>query len=102
MHERNANPTRGAQCAVAQYTIPRRRICAAAHRGSCVNVVRTLTVFFSVFASFSHNASTVVASLDSTNVFRDRLGDHCREFGVKQCSNGALTSPLVLLHITDV
>ena len=37
---------------------------------------------------------TVVASLHRADVFRVRLGGHCREFGVKPCSNVAYFSTL--------
>ena len=49
--------------------------------------VRTLTVFISVF--FAVIQLTVVASLHRADVFRVRLGGHCRDFGVKPCSNVA-------------
>ena len=57
---------------------------AAAQRGSWVKFahVRTLTVFFSVF--YRGGTIDVVASLHRADVFRVRLGGHCREFGVKR------------------
>ena len=53
----------------------------------------TLTVFFSAFVfSLAVIQSSVVASLHRAGVFRVRLGGHCREFGVKPCSNVAYFS----------
>ena len=43
--------------------------------------------FFSVVIQL-----TVVASLHRDDVFRVRLGGHCKEFGVKPCSNVAYFS----------
>ena len=90
----NANHARCAPSLAARCAIPRCRMRAAAHRGSWVKVVhvRTLTVFFSVFVSSPVMQLTVVASLHRADVFRVRLGGHCREFGVTPCSIGAYFS----------
>ena len=50
------------------------------------NPYRHLT--FSVFSAVIQ-LTVVVASLHRADVFRVRLGGHCREFGVKPCSNSA-------------
>ena len=46
------------------------------------------------FSYFRKNRSTVLASLRRAGVSVTSPGGHCREHGVKSCSNGALTSPL--------
>ena len=48
--------------------------------------------FLFSFLLFAVIQLTVVASLHRADVFRVRLGGHCREFGVKPCSNGAYFS----------
>ena len=46
------------------------------------------------FSYFRRNRSTVLANLRRADVSVTSPGCHCRENGVKSCSNGALTSPL--------
>ena len=73
---------------------PYRDAACAPHRGSWVKVVHvcTLTVFFLVFVFSAVILLTVVASLHRADVFRVRIGVHCKEFGVNSCSNGAYFS----------
>ena len=55
------------------------------------DIVRRLTVFFPVFPAVIQ--LTVVASLHRADVFRVRLGGHCREFGVKSSVLDEVNAP---------
>ena len=92
--ERNANHARGAPSPAARCAIPRCRMLAAAHRSSWVKLYMYVRSQFSFQLSFFPAVIqlTVVANLHRADVFRVRLGGHCREFGVKPCSNGAYFS----------
>ena len=56
--------------------------------------VRSQFSFQFSFFYRGNKSLTAVASLHRADVFRVRLGGHCREFGVKSCSNSAPISAL--------